>query len=609
MKPSLLKSFFYLTVIYYIIGLLFWFNHNQMSIIDVSSYFDIFVSWSIPMFLAPIVAWLIGFGVSYSMKFIRTTKERDERIVSDSVLTVDISLGKIPKPTWLLPLDEKKGKISLRDEGEMSKILEKLPEGHLKLFDEISNVLHQNPEAFVGPGHTETLLKHSMNVLEEAVRQNHPLLKTDPLAPIAVLAHDIGKILSHKKNAKGKWVKTGKKEHDTLSGMIVSSLESFKLIGDKDGRVLVLVLKYTHKPFDVPILEGRYLDQNKRIQGLLDLVKKADKIATGNEKKEIAKKVDKDTLFQEHFLKAANQLHWHNKSAKKGAKMSCWRNGGHIFIREIAIREEIVKNLSPELKAAFNNGARNRGQVSDFSVYLAQWLKKKKWLVTDFDEKKSENGLWNIKAGSAEINGVFYLKPSDDFVFKLPESATYAIEVLSPVETKKVQKKVPAKQGKVTAKDVVEVKAKMQENRKRGGKKGSEKPPAKPPAQKEDNSAGKARRKPKPVEKPKRERPSYYDDEQLKSQNALIAALENPFKHTPEEVQAAEEALASQTLPYLASTAWIERCDNEYALEMSNPYFIAMAPQEVKERPRNKKLRSKSDKKSKAMIMASLGIS
>lgn len=635
MKISLIKSFFFLTIFYYSLFLVGWFIAQGVGIFEIGKKLDTLYVWTLPMLLAPLGVWILAFFVSYLGKIILVRKRRKTRVAADSSLGVNISLGKIPRPVWSVKKDKV---VGLQITGELGNILDSLPTEHRLLFNEVANVLYSNPEAFVGPGHTESLLEHSLNVLQEASAQGLSTFKKDPLAVVAVLAHDLGKIHSHEKKDSGEWVKVGTKEHDVLTGMIVSSLDSFRGLDYRDAQVLTLVLKYTHKPWAVPWIDGDGGEElNKRVSDILDVVKKADKIATSNEKKKIVKEIDKDELFKQHFFNALNKLNWHHPGAKKGGKMSAWRNGNHVFVAEIALRDALIEELPKDWQSAFNKGRRQRGEVAEITQYLVDWLKRKKWLVNSFNEMSSDFGLWNIKAGTASINGVFYLKVSEDVVYDLPPSATYSVEIISAVVRNRARKRAEAINKKVT-REVID------EFSKGGSKKGAEasKPEkdSKSPDDQhkksgpEDKSLKKTSQEQKPSQasskpagggdkkgssdpgnnrrrKPRDKRSSqpketYISEKEAADQKRLLDMLKNPFQHSDEEVAKAEEELSSLSRPYLYSEAWAELCKQSYELEIQNPYFLAMNPNIT---PSRKKRKRSAEDRNRAIQMAILGTS
>lgn len=656
MKLTLVKSFILLTIFYYV-GFFLWLfpwekadSPFEAIIFSISSV----GTWGAILIASPFVIWAIGYFVSYISRIIIVSARRVKATDASGGLGVRISLGELIMPGWMLKAKPKKS-LKVEYPKKLEGILNGLPKVHRKLYEEVLNVLKSNKDAYVGPGHTKTLLAHSLNVLNAAANDPKKDLSKDPLAPIAVLAHDIGKILSHKKvkeDGVTVWVPTGKRQHDTLSGYIVATLPSFQLLPALEGRCLLLALKYNHKPGVTPKIRG--MDEaNKRVMGLIEIMKVADKRATATEKTEVTQKIDKDKLFTDYFVKSVQKVNFHNPKSKQGPYHG-WRNGNHVFISEKAIRKAILDELPEDWQSAFNLGRRVSGEVTDFTAHLIDWLKKKKWLQTNFDGMDSPQGLWEIQAGTLITSGIFYVVVPEIVSYDLPESATYPIKIIKPILTRRDKKARPQKTPpqRVTAKDAEALRKKKEVESQKAdaptqkddpkpqaerreevqlkNEAAKKKPPEKegsknhsPEKKERQRNIAPSERKSSPSaekpelkeaksesnntkEAPKRkalERNTYYTNSESVMQTKLIDALNRPrFYHHQSELDAAEASLKTKLSPYVYSRAWVEKINEAFELEVQNPYFLSIGNLEER-RP----VKKSNPKKKKGIMVAQMG--
>jgi len=452
MRKSLLRAFLVLLVFYYFLGFGYWFFSNDLiessarSIginEEVTAYNALYVavqvlkhqikeySLIVPSLFAGSIL-VILFIVLY-FRF-RAPPEHQ------NVDGIYYSLGEVPTPAWQLKAE--KARLEFEDEA-LSKKFNELPEVYQNLIYEIAYLLSKHQDAYIGDGHGNTLLEHSLEVFEKALLDEK---NDDPLLPVIALSHDLGKILSHEK-IDGKWVR--KAYHDKLSGLILSGLPSFKQLPFEEQSLLLLAVKYSHSKAEMPIFPSN--KEQDRLQKLFFEAVSIDKEQTKEEKKEVKKKLSLEELFEKDFHRIISQIQFQQYGLAKGEKAGGWRNGDSIFVLEVHVRQAIVSLADADLVAAEGGMHRAKGSIPNLTKKFMEYCKKKGWLIDEYKGMAARNGLWTIKPGKIVFKGVFWLKLPESMHFLLPENAPYEVEVLEPThgDLNQKQKKTSSRKPKV----------------------------------------------------------------------------------------------------------------------------------------------------------------
>lgn len=150
-------------------------------------------------------------------------------------------------------------------------------------------VAHKEWPACIKGHHADTsLYEHSLSVVKKLNELAVDKGIADPLLQTIGLAHDIEKIVAYRfKNER--WVRVASHYHH-VGSQLLSDLEGYGELDEGDKRALLWVIKYSHSPEDIPI------NATDRELMLLDLLRKADGLATAEEQRFISVKVAKSKM-------------------------------------------------------------------------------------------------------------------------------------------------------------------------------------------------------------------------------------------------------------------------------------------------------------------------
>lgn len=374
-------------------------------------------------------------GVLLSIVIHAARAKSEERVIRPGTgwRGITLSIGDLPLPVWKVTPPKLKGKgFSFREltgddrfSEQFQKMFDDLPAAHRNVLADVLLLLKDNKSAPVGKGHapdTENgeylLLEHTLRVMEMGWKDN-----TDPLLPLALAAHDLGKIRIW--DAKGfplaGHVWSDKGYHDERGAMMIGALDSMDLMPDADKQILPIVVRYSHKPWALPLFPSDEL--NDRAHKLLEEVRNADHGTTKQEKTEIIEKTPEE-IYIDAFIETLKSIRWNAPSTPRKTKNQGWRKGNLVCLLEPDFREIYVQHLPEDLAAALGNGYRAPGKPAQATRHLMDLLKSKGWLLTVYRGVDAhESGLWYMDSGMKRggFQGVIALDLPDEMLF-MPET-------------------------------------------------------------------------------------------------------------------------------------------------------------------------------------------
>lgn len=421
--------------------------------------------WTIPVLGACSLGLFCGLTMSWITHKAVQLRQDSVNKMSDSWRSIHISKGYLPKPNWAsVPAKH----VNLSYQGDLNRQMRLLKPPYSILFNDILGYIAQHPDAFVGEGHTEDLLEHSLNVLRTAMNPQ-PLKEYDPLLPIAAIAHDIGKTISWTRNKNGAWTRApGKKgNHDTQGGLLVAGMPSFSDISHDEQKVLLACLKYAHKKSKTPILEPSLAPRLRELQMALT---SADQYATRSEKSARIESIEQDgsdeQIFIEAFYASLSSLTFQTPTTQRGARASGWRQGNKVYLLEHGMRDAVAQNLPLDIAAAYGKSKRTRGSFSGITLKLFQVLEENGILVKEtsravLDEHgkvvsekivkcaSNQLPLWTVRCGKLDFNGVFIVDIPKTQLYRLPDDAPFDVivtgQMLAPERKRSLKNPHPPK--------------------------------------------------------------------------------------------------------------------------------------------------------------------
>jgi hypothetical protein len=396
--------------------------------------------WTFPVLLAVLLSSLLGSGLAYATRY-RINQEEIKRLkAEESWRGMQISLGALPKPVWIPEFD----KVKISFDKDIKSKLEVLEPRHHQLLSEIFGFLKSHPDAFVGDGHKGTLLEHTLGVFQESIESaSDPM---DPLLPLAAAAHDMGKVVTHYKGEDGEWVRRRGNAgfHDYQGGLLLSSLPGYADLNDEERSILVILIKYAHKPNRAPIPSE---DQRERIVQLFEDFRKADKSVTAEEKQEVIEDLKKeeslDDIITNAFMEAITTFKFQDPNLPKSQKAIGWRKGNELILIEIQFREKFATMLPKDLLAAWGGIERQKNSLAGLTKNFLDWLDEKGWLVREVDVFKKPTDeepfkrelcppdhypLWSLWSGDKPFVGVYAVRIPEEFHKKLPHETQFDLK-------------------------------------------------------------------------------------------------------------------------------------------------------------------------------------
>ncbi len=444
MRPKLLKSFFIVTVFWFIATTLWWSLQQPevnldalralkslmpflpVSVPEKAAILDsmwvqaqVLSYWSFPVLVGVTLSGLVGYGIMW-LKARGKHEERSAREAGSGVFRgVTLTVGELPTPK-ALPKDD----IDLGADDDES--LARLTERERRLLADILGTISAHPDAYPGEGITISLLEHTLNLASAALASP----RNPGLSAIVTAAHELGKITAYAKKD-GEWVSV--KNHDKEAAKILGLMDSWFALPHQDRNAVMMAVKFHSNPRTLPEIDSD--PQIYRMaRELLSVHDDTQKAVVVEEKQRTLEKTAgalPDVIF-ESFLRALPQLSFQNRGLPKGVAAVAWKVGRRVYMLEIKLRETVLAKMPADVRGALAPNPKERSRLQPFTLELLKALDARGWLVKKVNDVKLEtkDALWNIKAGKLEFKGVIIVDVPEEFAPQLPsDDSMYEVSV------------------------------------------------------------------------------------------------------------------------------------------------------------------------------------
>jgi hypothetical protein len=247
-----------------------------------------------------------------------------------------------------------------------------------------------------GPGglilHTTKALAHSAPLLT--------MLPDPKIGPVAILAHDIGKIVTFSKQG-------GSRPHDIASADIVASIPTVREEFDETTlRSLLLAIRHQHSSAEIPV------NAPPLAHTILQFIKKADFAAVAEETREAAEKIKGAT--QEIIKSFPFLIPDLNVNGCNGGSPEGFVSDGYILLLKEPIKAKLLKCLNSPDAPVF------KGQDPVWNE-IAQVLANANLIATKIGPKQAgtRSCLFTIKTASGQEKAIAL--PASNIVAPLRE--------------------------------------------------------------------------------------------------------------------------------------------------------------------------------------------
>ncbi|WP_414039355.1 hypothetical protein ACJU26_09005 [Acidithiobacillus sp. M4-SHS-6] len=457
MRDALLKSFIRIVLIWFTLLFVYWgvsdarightiqlLLHKAVLVTPLNAIawlWYVVYHWTLPWLLVSLVLFVVAYQATHLWHWRKRVQTARGADADAPWRGMRVTLGYLPKPVWEMREPEQDF-----DWGAFRDRAAELPQAHREVLEQTLSVLSAYPAGtvYVGPGHTDSLLEHTLHVLEPLWMASSG---RDPLLPLLAAAHDMGKIRAWKKvdlpDGGFTWKRVG--WHDDWSARLFSGLPSYWKLPDEDKLLALLALRYGHKFSQAPLLP---IQQTQRLVRLHELLEGADREATAEEKKAViaANAENMPEYLTRAFLDAITEsLTFYVPGLPKGRKASVWRRKSRIYISEPALREAVLQHLPEDVAAAIESSRKPR-EVSPVTQALFEALRVQGWLVEALPEpgtRPESDGpvplmiarppLWNIRSGNINLNGVLIVNIPVEEQYRLHGECPVPILTLCPL--------------------------------------------------------------------------------------------------------------------------------------------------------------------------------
>ncbi|MCH9742791.1 MAG: hypothetical protein K0U21_06230 [Proteobacteria bacterium] len=377
---------------------------------------------------------------------------------------ISVSYGQLPLPAWMQitpefqsnDLDFSTLVESNKSIERLQKLYDELGESYKKVVRDVLYIIASNPDAHVGHGHEinseetpHSLLEHTIRVLAEGWSNND-----DPLLPIVLVAHDLGKIPVWEKKGFGTpahtWTVNG--YHDDRGSLMLSSLKSIESLTDDEITVVSICVKYCHKTSKKPSHPKDEL--NARIDDILCKLNNADHATTAEEQFLVIQRTPEEIYFNA-IEQALINLKWNHSGSSKGTQNSGWRKDDIAYVNPDPFSEAFLEYLPNDQRAALKTRSKGNKPFLKATLKLIEILKSKDMLIHPDFEPKGNNGdeyLWtltfaktNPKANELVMKGLMCIKLPPELRGMPETSYDFSVEPYSvgiPTTSKEMEKKL-----------------------------------------------------------------------------------------------------------------------------------------------------------------------
>lgn len=380
--------------------------------------------WTIPMLVGCALSGCIGYALVWFKARGQHQERLDRETGKGNYRGVTLTVGVMPTPKALPREDIDLG---AEDNDELSRLTDK----ELRLLTDIIGTLVAHPEAFPGDGITTSLVDHTLNLVDVALKSP----RNPGLSAIVSAAHELGKITAYTKK-EGEWVAI--KNQDKEAANNLAMIDSWFNLPSMEKNAVMMAVKFKSTPRYMPEFESDP-KAYRLARELLTAHDEAQTVVVHEEKQKTLEKTSgelPDVIF-ENFLKSLPLLSFQNRGLPKGVAAVAWKVGKRVYMIEIKLRETVMAKMPAEVRGALTPNPKDRSsKLQPFTVELLKSLDARGWLVKKVNDTKLETkeALWNIKAGKLEFKGIIIVEVPEEYLAQLPsDDSMYEIAVTGPL--------------------------------------------------------------------------------------------------------------------------------------------------------------------------------
>lgn len=377
--------------------------------------------WTLPVLSITALSAFLGYGIIWFFAIDKHKARLDRETGKGGWRGVTITMGELPTPVKLNSIE---AKVELPSSA--FEIISAMSDAEKGILQEALGILAAHPDAFCGDGHGVSLYEHSLNVLIRAIENKN----TFPLGVLGAALHDLGKITAFKKDNDGQWQRV--KHHDKESAKHLALMDSWWDLDEDKRYALLFATKYGHSSSSIPSIDDEGLVQKQAIK-INNFVHTLDGKATADEKKKVLEAHDIPDLILKTFLATLPNLPFQTPGLPKGVKAVGWKKKSRVYLLEIQTRERCMAKMNADVRAALGGIYREKTKIAPFSLELLKVLDREGWLVKELDGLKvsAMEGMWKLKAGTKDFQGVIILDLPDNLMDLLPnEDTLYDLKIM-----------------------------------------------------------------------------------------------------------------------------------------------------------------------------------
>lgn len=341
------------------------------------------------------------------------------RLRNDAWQGVSCSVGPLFRPHWMR--QPTRFNLKFHDPSLQSwwTTYERAQPAHAKALRAILGVIAAS-DAHAGEGHAK-LAQHTASVLAQAVR-GQDAARSDPLIALLAASHDLGKVITHATTVKAdnRWG-----YHDTLGMRILAGLSEIQTLSFDDRDILLLLTGYAHKAGERPEPHNPDPAVKERMLRVRESMHHADATATAQEQAARRAEPEYADAMERAFFSAlkanlalgAKQRVVHAHDRRQGQGLL------YLRVSETKFAKLLAAALGDDVAAA--GGSRRdakSGGLAGVTLELMRWLDVRGWLVKELYGVKSRFNLFDVVAGTLEMNGVWFVDVKPDLEDKLKKA-------------------------------------------------------------------------------------------------------------------------------------------------------------------------------------------
>lgn len=286
------------------------------------------------------------------------------------------------------------------------------PTVYKRLYLAVYAMLDAHPDvpASIGTHHADASLRdHSIAVSKKVMDHFRKAGKSEPLAAIAGLAHDLDKLLGYQRKG-DTWIKNvNATHHNKYAAFIISTQPAFHELPEEDRNTLVLALRYYHDPDDLP------LGGHSRVDDLVSALRYSDGLSIQEEKsagvRTAATQQDSIKIIDEALITTISELNIN-------AYLSNLGNAGgwtipaleYVLVPMSTLLEMISKHLTPELARQLQLDHETRTFSHPAAELIRERLSSMNLLMTTYKNLKTETGMFDCRIGISRFSAVLMLE-------------------------------------------------------------------------------------------------------------------------------------------------------------------------------------------------------